>query len=98
MSLVWSDARTHKIVSHLKERYATENGVDRFRSITGLPISTYFSAIKLRWLISNVPEVERAVKEKRALFGTIDTWVMWVRYLAVMLPCNALCPSSYGAQ
>lgn len=46
---------------------------------TGLPISTYFSAVKLRWLLDNVDEVREAVLSKRAMFGTVDTWIIWVR-------------------
>ncbi|CAL8308055.1 unnamed protein product [Merluccius merluccius] len=44
---------------------------------TGLPISTYFSAVKLRWLMDNVDEVHQAVISKRAMFGTIDSWIIW---------------------
>lgn len=45
---------------------------------TGLPISTYFSAVKLRWLLDNVDEVKQAVLSERALFGTVDSWIIWV--------------------
>ena len=68
------------MVAKLNERYASQGGLDRFRTSTGLPISTYFSAIKLKWLMEHVAEVKQAVEEKRALFGTVDTWVMWVRF------------------
>uniref|UniRef100_A0A8D0ACW8 glycerol kinase n=1 Tax=Sander lucioperca TaxID=283035 RepID=A0A8D0ACW8_SANLU len=44
---------------------------------TGLPISTYFSAVKLRWLIDNVDEVRQAVQDERAMFGTVDSWIIW---------------------
>lgn len=44
----------------------------------GLPVSTYFSALKIRWLMDNVPEVQEAIDEGRCLFGTIDTWLIWV--------------------
>lgn len=44
----------------------------------GLPITTYFSASKLRWLIDHVPEVSKAVDEGRCMFGTVDTWLIWV--------------------
>lgn len=49
-----------------------------FQSKTGLPLSTYFSAVKVRWLLDNVKKVQRAVEEDRALFGTIDSWLIWV--------------------
>ncbi|MEQ2192864.1 Glycerol kinase 3, partial [Xenoophorus captivus] len=45
---------------------------------TGLPISTYFSAVKLRWLLDNVDDVNKAVLSKRAMFGTVDSWIIWV--------------------
>lgn len=45
---------------------------------TGLPISTYFSAVKLRWLMDNVDEVREAVESHRAMFGTVDSWLIWV--------------------
>lgn len=46
---------------------------------TGLPISPYFSAVKLRWLLDNVEEVRLAVRSQRAMFGTVDSWIIWVR-------------------
>lgn len=45
--------------------------------MTGLPISTYFSAYKLKWLLDNVPAVAQAAAEGRALFGTVDSWLIW---------------------
>lgn len=44
---------------------------------TGLPLSTYFSAFKLKWLLDNVPAVKKARREKRLMFGTIDTWLLY---------------------
>jgi glycerol kinase len=72
-AVVWLDLRTDAIARELAE----QGGKDRFRAVTGLPVSTYFSAVKLAWLMRNVPEVSRAVAEGRALFGTIDTWLLW---------------------
>lgn len=46
---------------------------------TGLPLSTYFSAIKLRWMIDHYPEVGKAHEEDDLLFGTIESWVAYVR-------------------
>lgn len=45
--------------------------------MTGLPISTYFSAYKLKWLLDNAPAVAQAAAEGRALFGTVDSWLIW---------------------
>ena len=44
----------------------------------GLPISTYFSAVKMRWLLDNCKEVKEAVREGRCLFGNVDAWLLWV--------------------
>jgi glycerol kinase len=74
-AIVWSDARTSGIVEEMKKKY--KNNADHFRGVCGLPLSTYFSALKLKWMIDNVPEVKKAVDEKRALFGTVDTWLIW---------------------
>jgi len=48
-----------------------------FQNKTGLPISSYFSAFKLKWLLDNVPEVAKAAKEERLMFGTVDTWLLY---------------------
>ncbi|XP_048349972.1 glycerol kinase isoform X3 [Sphaerodactylus townsendi] len=75
-AIVWLDLRTQSTVDKLLEKIP---GHDKsfFKSRTGLPLSTYFSAVKLRWLLDNVKGVEQAVKEGRALFGTIDSWLIW---------------------
>lgn len=54
-----------------------EKSSDRFRHITGLPISTYFSSYKLAWLIQNCPAVATAVQQGHAAFGTVDTWLIY---------------------
>lgn len=46
--------------------------------LSGLPLATYFSALKLKWLLDNVPAVRDAVERRRALFGTVDSWLIWV--------------------
>lgn len=51
---------------------------NHLQPICGLPLSPYFSAVKMRWLMDNVSEVQQAVKEKRCLFGTVDSWIIWV--------------------
>lgn len=72
-AIVWSDTRT----SDLCDRYAADGGQDRFRATTGLPLATYFSAPKLLWLLENVPGLRRKAESGHALFGTIDTWLIW---------------------
>jgi glycerol kinase len=72
-AIVWQDMRTEKIVKDLKERGLAEI----LRAKTGLPISTYFSAPKLHWILKNIPDVADAVLRGEAIFGTIDTWLIW---------------------
>lgn len=73
-AIVWLDLRTSETAGQLSRGRA---GKDRFRKKTGLPISTYFSAVKMRWLIDNVTEVKQAVEEQRCCFGTIESWLMY---------------------
>src|SRR5262245_6553334 len=72
-ALVWQDTRTAELVA----RYARDGGQDRFRARTGLPLATYFSGLKLRWLLDNVPGARAKAAAGDALFGTIDTWLLW---------------------
>jgi glycerol kinase len=72
-ALVWLDLRTADIAARLE----ANGGKDRFRAKTGLPVSTYFSAVKMMWLLENVPAVADAVAEGRCLFGTIDSWILY---------------------
>ena len=72
-AIVWQDMRTDTIVAELER-----SGVgDLVRRKTGLPLSTYFSATKLQWLFRNVPGLARAAAQGEAIFGTIDTWLIW---------------------
>lgn len=64
-------------VKHFITKSKRENP-EYLKPICGLPISTHFGALKLRWLIDNIPEVKNAVLEKRCLFGTVDSWLIWV--------------------
>nr|XP_034970732.1 LOW QUALITY PROTEIN: glycerol kinase [Zootoca vivipara] len=75
-ALVWLDLRTQSTVERLLQKIPGHNK-SFFKNKTGLPLSTYFSAVKLCWLLDNVKEVRQAVQERRALFGTIDTWLIW---------------------
>lgn len=70
---MWLDTRTRSTCETLKERI----DVDRVRELCGLPISTYFSGVKLRWLMDHRPAVKGALDAGTALFGTIDTWLVW---------------------
>jgi glycerol kinase len=64
-------------VSEDVARFASEGGQDRFRARTGLPLSTYFSALKLRWLLANVPGTRDRAAAGNLLFGNIDTFLVW---------------------
>lgn len=82
-ALVWLDMRTSSTVHD--SIHKLNGNKDHFRSVCGLPISTYFSAVKLKWLIDNVPTVKTACDEKRCLFGTIDSWLIWVDFCSFFL-------------
>lgn len=72
-AIVWNDTRTESIC----ERIAGAGGNDRFREKTGLPIASYFSASKLLYLLENMPGLREDAEQGNALFGTIDTWIIW---------------------
>ncbi|XP_032412349.1 glycerol kinase-like isoform X1 [Xiphophorus hellerii] len=75
-AIVWLDLRTQSTVEHLIENTSGRDK-NHLRHKTGLPLSTYFSAVKLRWLLDNVEAVQQAVASRRAMFGTIDSWLIW---------------------
>jgi glycerol kinase len=72
-AIVWQDMRTARLCELLGQR----EGQDRFRSKTGLPLSTYFSGPKIRWILENVKGAQDAASRGDILFGTIDTFLMW---------------------
>ena len=72
-AVVWQDTRTDKICQEL----AKEGGQDRFRPQVGLPLATYFSGPKIKWLLENVDGLRAAAERGDAIFGNTDTWVIW---------------------
>ncbi|MBI5156959.1 MAG: glycerol kinase GlpK [Acidimicrobiia bacterium] len=72
-AIVWQDTRTDALVDEL----AAAGGADRFRSRCGLPLATYFSGPKVRWLLDHDPRVASAAAAGEAAFGTIDSWLLW---------------------
>jgi glycerol kinase len=72
-AIVWQDTRTGRLVHEL----AGEEGVDRLRRTVGLPLSTYFSGPKIRWLLDQVPGAQKRAENGELAFGTMDTWVLW---------------------
>ena len=72
-AIVWQDMRTDRIIAELSR----DGGQDRFRPQTGLPLATYFSGPKVKWILDNVQGVREAAERGDALFGNIDTWAIW---------------------
>ncbi|MCI0521737.1 MAG: glycerol kinase GlpK [Chloroflexi bacterium] len=72
-AIVWQDTRTKAICDTL----AQDGGQDRFRAAAGLPLATYFSGPKIRWILDNVPAARQAAAQGDALFGNMDTWLIW---------------------
>ncbi|TME88102.1 MAG: glycerol kinase GlpK [Chloroflexi bacterium] len=72
-AIVWQDTRTDQIVNEL----ARQGGQDRLRDKTGLPLATYFSGPKVRWILDNVPNAREAGQNGELIFGNIDTFLIW---------------------
>jgi len=72
-AIVWQDTRTDTICNNL----AKDGGQDRFRPKVGLPLATYFSGPKIKWILDNVEGVRARAEKGEVLFGNIDTWVIW---------------------
>ena len=70
-AIVWQDTRVAGEVARLSR----ESGQDAFRAQTGLPLATYFSGLKVRWLLENVPGLRRQAEVGEILFGNIDTFL-----------------------
>lgn len=76
-AILWLDTRTAETVEDLVLKTPGGKNKDYLRKWCGLPLATYFSAVKIRWLLDNNDRVRAAVEEERALFGTIDSWIIW---------------------
>ena len=72
-ALVWMDTRTDSLVA----QFERDGGKDRLRAKTGLPLATYFSGLKLKWLLDAVPGAREAAGKGDVLFGNMDAWVAW---------------------
>lgn len=75
-AIVWMDNRTKDLVDQMIDMLPGRD-FNFFKDKVGLPMSTYFSAFKLRWLLDNVREVQEALKEDRLMFGTVDSWILF---------------------
>lgn len=76
--LVWPDRRNAGTLRRLEKL----PGIDEVKQITGLRLSTYFAACKLRWMLDHVPEVQQAHHTRDLMVGTVDSWLVWVRLFA----------------
>ncbi|MFF4226869.1 glycerol kinase GlpK [Streptomyces sp. L500] len=72
-AIVWQDTRTDALCKELGRNV----GQDRFRRETGLPLASYFSGPKVRWLLDNVEGLRERAEAGDILFGTMDSWVIW---------------------
>ncbi|NDK89915.1 glycerol kinase GlpK [Gordonia desulfuricans] len=72
-AIVWQDTRTADLCVEL----GGDAGTDRYRTRTGLPLSTYFSGPKMRWLLDHVPAVAERARNGELCFGTMDSWISW---------------------
>jgi glycerol kinase len=72
-AIVWQDTRTDRLVDELSR----EGGQDRFRPQTGLPVATYFSGPKIRWILDNVDGARERAEAGDLVFGNMDTWCIW---------------------
>lgn len=72
-AIVWQDTRTDEICKDLGKSH----GQYRFQEKTGLPLATYFSGPKIKWLLDQDPEIEKGARRGDLLFGNMDTWLIW---------------------
>jgi glycerol kinase len=72
-AIVWQDTRVERTLAE----FAQMGGIDRFRAQTGLPLSTYFSALKIRWILDNVRNAREMADAGEILCGTVDTYLLW---------------------
>jgi glycerol kinase len=72
-AIVWQDTRTDVICNELEK----DGGQDRLRARTGLPLATYFSGPKIKWILDNVPGARARAENGELLFGNMDTWIIW---------------------
>ncbi|GBP75324.1 Glycerol kinase 3 [Eumeta japonica] len=75
-AILWNDNRTDSTVDAILAKVPDRNK-NHLKSISGLPISPYFSALKMKWLKDNVKAVKTAAREKRLVYGTVDAWIVW---------------------
>ncbi len=72
-AIVWQDTRTDQLCVEL----GGDEGPDKYRDKTGLPLSTYFAGPKIRWILDNVDGARAKAEAGELCFGTVDTWIVW---------------------
>ncbi|MGH3931525.1 MAG: glycerol kinase GlpK [Pseudonocardiaceae bacterium] len=72
-AIVWQDTRTDKLCA----QFGGDAGATRYQERTGLPLATYFSGPKIRWILDNVEGARERAENGELCFGTMDTWVLW---------------------
>jgi glycerol kinase len=72
-AIVWQDTRVEDYVAQLSR----DGGQDRFRQQTGLPLATYFSGLKIRWILNNVRGARELAESGDLIFGNIDSYLVW---------------------
>ncbi|WP_340685578.1 glycerol kinase GlpK [Amycolatopsis coloradensis] len=72
-AIVWQDTRTDSML----EQLAREPGADRVRRLCGLPLATYFSAPRIRWMLERTPGLRERAERGDVLFGTVESWLIW---------------------
>ncbi|KAL5286707.1 GK.2 family protein [Megaselia abdita] len=74
-AISWSDARSTDVLKGFLGK--VKGNLNYLKSVCGLPLSTCFSALKIKWLEENVPLVQQSVANKNCCFGTLDSWILW---------------------
>ena len=72
-AIVWQDTRVGDAV----DEFSRDGGQGRFRAQTGLPLSTYFSALKIRWILNHVSGIRKPAESGEIIFGNVDTYLLW---------------------
>ena len=97
-AIVWQDTRTDKIVEELGRlgtsggKAGAGTGQERYRATTGLPLATYFSGPKVKWILDNVDGARERAEAGDLLFGNMDTWVLWNMTAARTAGCTSPIP------
>lgn len=71
-AIVWQDIRTDKICDEI-----SGGNIEKYKKITGLPIATYFSATKIKWILNEYPDIRKEVDNGNVICGTMDSWLIW---------------------